>query len=237
MAPRSLSRPSEVASEIWLARSTPAAGSSRKNSSGSPGRAPRSARAAAGRRTGVGDAVAATTGQADHVQRVGRWPPGPHARSGRNTLRWVSRPDATTSQTEAGTPDAAPPHRGRSRSATTRGTVPSAYRRASAGRRPAAGGRSARVPEGMHLREALIEELLRFRVGGRDRPNAPSPMSGKKFRREASGRARSGGGAQLSPFCGRRQRPPRPAQEPAGKRVGKLHRRSLQLNERLEFPS
>ncbi len=32
--------------------------------------------------------------------------------SGRNSRRWVSRPDATTSQTEAGTPDVAPPRWG-----------------------------------------------------------------------------------------------------------------------------
>ena len=55
----------------------------------------------------VGDAVAGPVGQTDHRECLGDG--GRSARpSGRSSRRRVSRPEATTSQTEAGTPDVAP---------------------------------------------------------------------------------------------------------------------------------
>ena len=105
--PGALSSPRVSASTCWLARSTPAVGSSRNSRSGCPA----SARAISTRCCWPPESVE-TPSRARSARPTTSRASSTAARSardsGRSSRRRDSRPEATTSRTEAGTPDAAP---------------------------------------------------------------------------------------------------------------------------------
>ena len=108
VAPRSLSRPRASASATLVGQ-VDAGGrlveEEQLRLAGQRSRDQRALLLAAGQR---GDAVAGPVARARPPRGRRRWRPGRPATSGRSRRRRVSRPAATTSHTEAGTPDVAP---------------------------------------------------------------------------------------------------------------------------------